>query len=178
MMSGLNTCAMISTVPVSDGQEDRVTVDVVAVTSSPVITRSLNLEFDAEMPPGYERRLVNAVVIGTGSVDPSSQTMGLSQSLNTSAAATITLSASYGTSLNTTSPMFTPAVGHRDYYYQPAPPINTSVVGTMAQYYQPADSFQFPLLYLAALTTAMPTPPHQPVVMLQVVQNSPITLGS
>ncbi|MFS7898949.1 hypothetical protein Hanom_Chr11g00978491 [Helianthus anomalus] len=89
-------------------------MDVATSVSSPAVTRSLNLEFDAEIPSGYERGPLNTKVTRVG---PSSQIMGLSQSLSTLAITTVTSSAAHGGSLSTSSPMFTPTVGPRNYYY-------------------------------------------------------------
>ncbi|XP_022003427.1 extensin-like [Helianthus annuus] len=49
---------------------------------------------------------------------------------------------------------------------------------SMAQYYQPSATYAMPLLYSAALTAALSTPPHQPVVMPAGIMNAPVTPGN
>ncbi|MFS7960966.1 hypothetical protein Hanom_Chr08g00709261 [Helianthus anomalus] len=127
------------------------------------------MEFDAEMPPGYGGGSVSVMVTGAGS---STQSTGLTQPLTASATMAVTLPVSHGVVSNTNLPMFTPASGLKDCYYQP---VYTSVAGTTAQVYPPTSNFQFPPLYSAALTTAMSTPPHQSIMMRRALQHAPIT---
>ncbi|XP_022032967.1 extensin-like [Helianthus annuus] len=48
----------------------------------------------------------------------------------------------------------------------------------MDQYYQPPATYAMPPLYSAALTAALSTPPHQPVIMPAGVMNAPVTPGN
>ncbi|MFS7948023.1 hypothetical protein Hanom_Chr06g00555071 [Helianthus anomalus] len=174
-MNGSNvSSAVTSVVPAPTSQEGVFSTNVTTIVSSLAIRRSLNMEFDAEMLPRYAGGFVSGAVIGAGS---STQSTGLTQPLTASATTVVTLPVSHRVVSNTSLPMFTPAPGPRDYYYQPSHPVYTSAVLTTAQVYPPADNFQFPPLYSAALTVAMSTPPHKPIMMPRAVKHAPITPG-
>ncbi|XP_022032871.1 uncharacterized protein LOC110933979 [Helianthus annuus] len=49
---------------------------------------------------------------------------------------------------------------------------------SMPQYYQPLTTNSMPPLYSAALTAALSTPPHQPVIMPAGIMNAPVTPGN
>ncbi|MFS7888665.1 hypothetical protein Hanom_Chr00s000001g01597851 [Helianthus anomalus] len=132
-------------------------MNIAATVSSPAVTRSLNMEFDVETPPGYDGGYIGKVVLGAG---PSTQSTGQTQPLVASATMVVTLPTSHMVSLNTSLPVFTPTSDARDYYYQLSQPIHTFVVEIMPQLYPPTGNFQFPPLYSAALTAVMSTPAH------------------
>ncbi|MFS8018279.1 hypothetical protein Hanom_Chr15g01390211 [Helianthus anomalus] len=113
-------------------------VNITLTISTPAITRTLTLEFEAELPPGYERGHASTATTGTG---PSFPRTGTTQPPAVSATTTtISLASTQGTSLSTSSPVFTPASGSRNYYCQPAQPIYTNAVGIIAQYFSPVDN--------------------------------------
>ncbi|KAF5795082.1 hypothetical protein HanRHA438_Chr08g0346901 [Helianthus annuus] len=66
MMSAPNVSAAIPSTVLTSTFEGSVTIlSITTALSTPTITRSLALEFDAEMPPGYEGRHVfmNFVIV-------------------------------------------------------------------------------------------------------------------
>ncbi|MFS7911955.1 hypothetical protein Hanom_Chr02g00124091 [Helianthus anomalus] len=118
MMNGSNISAVVTNVvPAPTSQEDAVLTNVTTTISSLAITRSLDTEFDAEMPPGYDGRYVNTTITGTG---PSTQSTRPTQPLTASTTTTVTLPVSHRVVSNTSLPMFTPTSGPRVYYYQPS----------------------------------------------------------
>ncbi|MFS8027343.1 hypothetical protein Hanom_Chr16g01497591 [Helianthus anomalus] len=101
---------MVSIVSTSNGKGGTISMNIATAVSSPTITRSLNVEFDAEMPPGYERGLSSAAISGTG---PSSLGTGSTQPLAASTTAVTSPTSTHGVSLNTSSSAFTPTSGSK-----------------------------------------------------------------
>ncbi|MFS7995057.1 hypothetical protein Hanom_Chr12g01113541 [Helianthus anomalus] len=119
---------MGSTVSTSIGQGSITSASIITTVSAPAITRSLALDFDVELPPGYERGRAGIASPGTG---PSFPSTGTTQPPVVSATITTTLIAStQATSLSTSSLVFTPTSGSRSYYNQPAQPVYTTAMGT------------------------------------------------
>ncbi|XP_022014008.1 uncharacterized protein LOC110913490 [Helianthus annuus] len=143
---------------------------VTTTQSPPAVTRSLDLEFEAEgPPPGFGS--ITTVSSQTVVTDPFLYLPSQLQSRGPG-----------GTSGN----MFTPATttGAQSSRLGSIPLItwaNPSTIipqTSMPQYYQLLVTSSMPPLYSAALTAALSTPPHQPVIMPAGIMNAPVTPGN
>ncbi|XP_021995451.1 protein transport protein sec31-like [Helianthus annuus] len=138
--------------------------------SSPAVTRSLDPEFEAEgPPPGFDNitTVSSQTVVTNPFLYMSSQTPPRRME---------------GTGGNTFAPGTTVFSQASRLYSTPvitsaSPSILVSETST-PQYYQPLVSNPMPPLYSAALTAALSTPPHQPVIMPTGVMNAPVTPGN
>ncbi|XP_022040497.1 extensin-like [Helianthus annuus] len=143
---------------------------VTTMPASPAVTRSLDLEFKAEgPPPGFTG--TSALSSGTmaaylfsysslqfRSVEPTTTNANVFTPTSTTSAQTIR---------HSTTPVITSASSSTT-----IPQVSTT------QYYQPSVTYAMPPLYSAALTAALSTPPHQPVVMPTGIMNAPVTPGN
>ncbi|XP_022019615.1 extensin-like [Helianthus annuus] len=143
---------------------------VTTMPASPAVTRSLDLEFEAEVPPpGFA---------GTSAVSSRMTTTDLFSytSLQFRSAKPTTTDVNVFT---LASPMSAQTICHST-----MPVITSASPGTiapqtsLAQYYQPLVTYAMPPLYSAALTAALSTPPHQPVVMPTGIMNASVTPGN
>ncbi|MFS7919175.1 hypothetical protein Hanom_Chr03g00209711 [Helianthus anomalus] len=144
MMSAPNVGVAIPSTVSTSVVEGRGTTAASVTTTVPalVVTRSLALEFDAELPPGYERGQVAATSSRTG-FSTSGSTITLSPA--TSAVATVVSTTStQGAPLSSSSPVFMPVSGSRSYYYIPSQPVYTTSDGAATQHLSIEDNFQFP----------------------------------
>ncbi|KAJ0585181.1 hypothetical protein HanHA89_Chr05g0197341 [Helianthus annuus] len=169
MTSGHNTATTPSQTVTTSHPPSTTILAVTATPASPAITRSLDLEFEAEAPLGFQG--TPAVSYGSLSEHPLSYTSWqLRQVASTAATSTVSAPVSITnaqTIRHNTRPMITSAT-----------PGNATQQMNMAQYYQPPLTYSMPPLYSAAFTAALSTPPHQLVVMPTGVMNSPITPGN
>ncbi|XP_022024791.1 uncharacterized protein LOC110925127 [Helianthus annuus] len=156
--------AMITSNPLLETSSVATTMPV-----SPAVTRSLDLEFEVEAPPGFAN--TSAASYGITAADPFSYTSWQLRSVvpttidtNVSTPASTT---SAQTIRHSTMPVITSA----------GPNITTPQI-SMAQYYQPSATYTMPPLYSAALTAALSTPPHQPVIMPAGIMNASVTPGN
>ncbi|XP_022008172.1 extensin-like [Helianthus annuus] len=137
---------------------------------SPIVTRSLDLEFEVEgPPPGFASTI--AASSGTIAADLFSYTPLQLQSVGPITTG-VNVFASAATSnaqtvRHSTAPVITSA----------SPSTVISQGGT-PHYYQPSVTYAMPPLYSAALTAALSTPPHQPVVMPAGMMNALVTPGN
>ncbi|XP_021991503.1 mucin-2-like [Helianthus annuus] len=138
--------------------------------SSPAVTRSLDLEFEAEgPPPGFDnistvssQTVVTSPFLYTPSQLQSRELGGINGNMFTPATTT-----NAQASRLSSVPVITSAS-----------PSTVTPQTSRPQYYQPLTTNSMPPLYTAALTAALSTPPQQPVVMPAGVMNAPNTPGN
>ncbi|MFS7966178.1 hypothetical protein Hanom_Chr09g00770791 [Helianthus anomalus] len=91
------------------------TANTTTTVTAPVVTRSLTLEFDTELPSGYEQGPVDTTSSRAGFLLSGP---GITRSLTIPAAGTVvSIIPTQGVPLSSCSPAFTPAAGSRSYQY-------------------------------------------------------------
>ena len=138
--------------------------------SSLAVTRSLDLEFEAEgPPPGFDN--ITTVSSQTVVTSPFLYMPSQLQSRELGGASGNTFTPATTTNAQASRLFSIPVITS-------ASPSTIASQTSMPQYYQPLISNSMPPLYSAALTAALSTPPHQPVVMPAGIMNAPVTPGN